>query len=169
MRLSDEELASRVRAGNRQRAQRQHERRRSAGLVAVTVWLNASTKAALFAAAQSSGETASESAERLLSAALEAPSAASVASGGAEPALNSKPARIALQVASTGMSEPAAVRVFADLPEADQAALVAVMQDWKKQRKSLREISAAMFEQHGVGTASGKPLWPAQVKKILGG
>lgn len=72
MRLTDAELAARVRAGNRQRAQRQHERRRAAGLVVTTVWLNASTKAALDRMAANRGESLSATMADLLERALAA-------------------------------------------------------------------------------------------------
>lgn len=64
--LSDSELAARVRAGNRQRAARQHERRRESGKVAVSVWLNTSTKAALANTAAANNTTISATVEKLL-------------------------------------------------------------------------------------------------------
>lgn len=94
--------------------------------------------------------------------ALEAPRAP-------EPALNPKPAEIALQTPSVGIPEPGGVRVFAELPDGERAALVAVMQDWHEQGLSLREIGAGLLQEHGAGTASGKPLWATQVSKILNG
>ena len=71
-RLTDSELAASVRAGNRQRAQRQHERRRAAGLTQLNIWLTADTRAALATAAAANNETLSDAAERLLSAGLNA-------------------------------------------------------------------------------------------------
>lgn len=56
-RLSDSELAARVRAGNRQRAQRQHERRRKAGLVQLSVWIPEPIRAALDEVAAHRNET----------------------------------------------------------------------------------------------------------------
>jgi hypothetical protein len=68
--LTDSELAARTRAGNRRRAERQRERLTNAGRVATTVWLTATTKAALANAAAANNETISDTAERLVSAAL---------------------------------------------------------------------------------------------------
>lgn len=72
-RLTDSELAQRVRAGNRVRAQRQQERRRAAGLVQLNIWIDATTKTALTAIAAATGDNLNDTAERLLSAALTAP------------------------------------------------------------------------------------------------
>jgi len=73
-RLTDSELATRVRAGNRQRAQRQHERRRSAGLVQLNVWVPQSTRTVLDRVAAHRDMTVSETVadllERTLAAAL---------------------------------------------------------------------------------------------------
>ena len=71
-RLTDSELAARVRAGNRQRAQRQQERRRSAGLVQLNVWLSQSTRTALDRAAAHRNMTVSETVDDLLERALAA-------------------------------------------------------------------------------------------------
>lgn len=78
-RLSDGELAARTRAGNRQRATRQHEKRRAAGLAQLNVWLSASTRAALATTAAANGETLSATVERLLSDAIKPGRAATVA------------------------------------------------------------------------------------------
>lgn len=72
MRLSDSELAARVRAGNRQRAQRQQERRRSAGLAQLNVWLPQSTRTALDKVAAHRNLTVSETVADLLERALAA-------------------------------------------------------------------------------------------------
>jgi len=71
-RLSDSELAARIRTSNRQRAARQHERLRTAGKVQLNIWLATDVKAALATAAAANGETVSQAAERLLSAGLNA-------------------------------------------------------------------------------------------------
>ena len=69
-RLTDSELARRVRAGNRVRAQRQQERRRSAGLVQLNVWVSQSTRTALDRAAAHRNMTVSETVSDLLERAL---------------------------------------------------------------------------------------------------
>lgn len=69
-RLSDHELASRIRAGNRKRAARQYVRRRESGNAAVSVWISASVKAALDNAAREQAETLSGAVERLLALGL---------------------------------------------------------------------------------------------------
>ncbi len=69
-RLTDSELATRIRAGNRQRSARQHERRRESGKVAISIWLNASTKDALANQAAANNESLSVAAEKLLAFAL---------------------------------------------------------------------------------------------------
>ena len=74
-RLSDSELAARIRTSNRQRAARQHERLRTAGKVQLNIWLATDVKAALATAAATNGETVSQAAERLLSAGLAEPNA----------------------------------------------------------------------------------------------
>lgn len=71
-RLTDSELAQRVRAGNRVRAQRQQERRRTAGLVQLNVWLPQSTRTALDRAAAHRNMTVSETVSDLLERALSA-------------------------------------------------------------------------------------------------
>ena len=71
-RLTDSELAQRVRAGNRVRAQRQQERRRTAGLVQLNVWLPLSTRTALDRAAAHRNMTVSETVSDLLERALSA-------------------------------------------------------------------------------------------------
>ena len=71
-RLTDSELARRVRAGNRVRAQRQQERRRSAGLVQLNVWVSQSTRTALDRAAAHRNMTVSETVSDLLERALSA-------------------------------------------------------------------------------------------------
>ena len=71
-RLTDSELAQRVRAGNRVRAQRQQERRRTAGLVQLNVWLPHSTRTALDRAAAHRNMTVSETVSDLLERALSA-------------------------------------------------------------------------------------------------
>ena len=71
-RLTDSELAARVRAGNRVRAQRQQERRRSAGLVQLNVWVSQSTRTALDRAAAHRNMTVSETVSDLLERALSA-------------------------------------------------------------------------------------------------
>ena len=71
-RLTDSELAQRVRAGNRVRAQRQQERRRTAGLVQLNVWLPHSTRTALDRAAAHRNLTVSETVSDLLERALSA-------------------------------------------------------------------------------------------------
>lgn len=68
--LSDSELASRIRAGNRKRSAIQHVRRRESGKVAVSFWLNAGTKEALKNEATENNESLSVAAERLLSVAM---------------------------------------------------------------------------------------------------
>jgi len=70
--LTDSELAQRVRAGNRVRAQRQQERRRTAGLVQLNVWLPHSTRTALDRAAAHRNLTVSETVADLLERALAA-------------------------------------------------------------------------------------------------
>lgn len=69
-RLTDSELATRIRAGNRRRAARQHERRRESGKVALSIWVSATTKKALVRLAAANNETLSAAAERLLTSAL---------------------------------------------------------------------------------------------------
>ena len=69
-RLSNDELATRTREANRRRAERLAERQRAAGRTAVTIWLTTTTKAALTAAAATTGDNLNDTAERLLSAAL---------------------------------------------------------------------------------------------------
>ena len=71
-RLTDSELAQRVRAGNRIRAQRQQERRRTAGLVQLNVWVSQSTRTALDSAAAHRNMTVSETVSDLLERALSA-------------------------------------------------------------------------------------------------
>lgn len=78
-RLTDTELAARVRASNRQRAQRQHERRRAAGLVPLTIWLAQPTKAALTAIAAANGGAINETVEKLIAAGLNTPPATATA------------------------------------------------------------------------------------------
>ncbi len=69
-RLTDSELAARVRAGNRIRAQRQQEKRRSAGLVQLNVWLSQPIRTALDRAAAHRNMTVSETVSDLLERAL---------------------------------------------------------------------------------------------------
>lgn len=69
-RLSDSEFAARTRKANQQRAARQLERRRAAGLAPLNVWIDATTKARLEAARH--GAALNETAERLLLAGLDA-------------------------------------------------------------------------------------------------
>ena len=71
-RLTDSELAQRVRAGNRVRAQRQQERRRTAGLVQLNVWVSQDTRTALDKAAERRNMTVSETVSDLLERALSA-------------------------------------------------------------------------------------------------
>lgn len=71
-RLTDSELAQRVRAGNRVRAQRQQERRRSAGLVQLNIWLPQPIRTALDRAAAHRNMTVSETVSDLLERALAA-------------------------------------------------------------------------------------------------
>ena len=71
-RLTDSELAARVRAGNQRRAARQLERRRSAGLVQLNVWVSQSTRTALDRAAAHRNMTVSETVSELLERALAA-------------------------------------------------------------------------------------------------
>ena len=71
-RLTDSELAQRVRAGNQRRAARQLERRRSAGLVQLNVWVSQSTRTALDRAAAHRNMTVSETVSDLLERALSA-------------------------------------------------------------------------------------------------
>lgn len=68
-RLSDSEFAARTRKANQQRAARQLERRRAAGLAPLNVWIDATTKARLEAARY--GATLNATAERLLLAGLD--------------------------------------------------------------------------------------------------
>jgi hypothetical protein len=68
--LTDSELAERVRAGNRRRAQRQHEQRRSAGMVQLVTWITTTTKAALMNEAERRGQPIGETAAALLQEAL---------------------------------------------------------------------------------------------------
>lgn len=58
------------------------------------------------------------------------------------------------------------LKVFADLPPDERAQAVGVMRDMRRRGLSYREIGAAMLEE-GVVTASGKALWPGQVRKLL--
>ena len=69
-RLTDSELAARVRTANQRRAARLLERQKAAGKVALTIWINATTKNRIDAARH--GATLNEAAERLLLAALNA-------------------------------------------------------------------------------------------------
>ena len=67
-RLTDSELAARVRAANQRRAARLLERQKAAGRVALTIWVDATTKARIDAARH--GATLNDAAERLLLAGL---------------------------------------------------------------------------------------------------
>lgn len=69
-RLTDSELAQRVRAANQRRAARLLERQKAAGRVALTIWVDTTTKARIEAARH--GATLNETAERLLLAGLNA-------------------------------------------------------------------------------------------------
>lgn len=69
-RLTDSELAQRVRAANQRRAARLLERQKAAGKVALTIWVNSTTKARVDAVRH--GATLNETAERLLLAGLNA-------------------------------------------------------------------------------------------------
>jgi hypothetical protein len=73
-RLTDSELAQRVRASNQRRSARQQERRRSAGLVQLNVWVPQSTRTALDRVAahrdMTISETVADLLERTLAAAL---------------------------------------------------------------------------------------------------
>lgn len=64
------ELGARTRAANRQRAVQHVERQKAAGRVALTIWVNATTKARVDAARH--GASLNETAERLLLAGLNA-------------------------------------------------------------------------------------------------
>lgn len=67
--LALDELGARTRAANQRRAARQQQRWRAAGRVALTVWMDSTTKARIEAARN--GGTLNETAERLLSLGLE--------------------------------------------------------------------------------------------------
>ena len=69
-RLTDSELAARVRDANQRRAARLLERQKAAGRVALTIWVNATTKARVDEARH--GASLNETAERLLLAGLNA-------------------------------------------------------------------------------------------------
>lgn len=69
-RLTDSELAQRVRAANQRRAARLLERQKAAGRVALTIWVDSTTKSRVDAARH--GATLNETAERLLLAGLNA-------------------------------------------------------------------------------------------------
>ena len=69
-RLTDSELATRIRAANQRRAARLVERQKAAGRVAMTIWVNATTKERIEAARH--GSALNETAERLLLAGLAA-------------------------------------------------------------------------------------------------
>ena len=69
-RLTDSELAARVRAANQRRAARLVERQKAAGRVAVTIWVDSTTKSRVDAARR--GASLNETAERLLLAGLNA-------------------------------------------------------------------------------------------------
>ncbi len=69
-RLSDSELAARIRAANQRRAARLVERQKAAGRVAMTIWIDATTKERVDAARH--GAALNETAERLLLAGLAA-------------------------------------------------------------------------------------------------
>lgn len=74
-RLTDSELANKVRAGNVRRAERRRERLATAGYVQTVVWLSQVTRSALDTTAAERNATISETAERLLSAGLTATTA----------------------------------------------------------------------------------------------
>lgn len=69
-RLPDNELAQRVRAANQRRAARLVERQKAAGRVAMTIWVDSTTKSRVDAARR--GASLNETAERLLLAGLTA-------------------------------------------------------------------------------------------------
>ena len=69
-RLTDSELATRIRAANQRRAARLVERQKAAGRVAMTIWVDSTTKARVDAARH--GAALNETAERLLLAGLAA-------------------------------------------------------------------------------------------------
>ena len=69
-RLTDSELAARIRAANQRRAARLVERQKAAGRVAMTIWVDSTTKARVDAARH--GAALNETAERLLLAGLAA-------------------------------------------------------------------------------------------------
>ena len=71
-RLTDSELATRVRASNVRRAERRRERLATAGYVQTVVWLSQVTRSALDTTAAERHATISETAERLLTAGLNA-------------------------------------------------------------------------------------------------
>lgn len=68
--LTLDELGLRTRAANQRRAARQQERWRTAGRVALTIWVDTTTKARVDAAR--AGATLNETAERLMLAGLNA-------------------------------------------------------------------------------------------------
>ena len=69
-RLTDSELAARIRAANQRRAARLVERQKAAGRVAMTIWIDAATKERVNEARL--GAALNETAERLLLAGLAA-------------------------------------------------------------------------------------------------
>ena len=69
-RLTDSELAARIRAANQRRAARLVERQKAAGRVAMTIWVDSTTKALVDAVRH--GAALNETAERLLLAGLAA-------------------------------------------------------------------------------------------------
>lgn len=68
--LSDEEFAARMRAGNRRRSERYRNRLSRNGKAALTLWVSATVRDALTAEAAERGDTVSDTANALLAGAL---------------------------------------------------------------------------------------------------
>ena len=179
-RLSNDQVAERVRAANRRRSERQRARRMEAGKMAFTVWIPANLQRQIVELATAESATTSAVAERLLIAGINAL---------AEPPRPSPPVDASNAPESLPLFEPATTEtappltcINADLnslveggsvrgepakpapgtPAERDAAIVAL----RRQGKSLGQIAAVLAER-GILTSKGNPLSRDTVNQVV--
>jgi hypothetical protein len=124
--LSDAELATKVRAANRQRSERRREKLTLAGRAALTVWLPVPLRQRFVAAAVAKNQTINEMATALLSVALANGQSVSESRSASEPTPAAPDPLPLLDPASTKREHPRPVSVESALDLSRNAMLVQI-------------------------------------------
>lgn len=150
-RLSNDQLAEKMRAANRRRSERQRAKRVEAGRAALTVWIPANLQKQIVELAAAEQATTSEIATRLLQAALEP---ATLVEASPEP----EPAHL--------VAEPATKPAKVDKATPDYSERDRLIMQFRGEGLGYDAISKRLADV-GIIAGTGNPVSKTTVKKVL--